>query len=586
MGSQSTSKLAQPGKTSAAALATDAVTSKCNIETARTRNAIELDLPSTAAAAQFWKDRWLWLIVAFAATLLFLDLDGRCLWEDEAETALLGRSIRRCGLPYAWDGTNLVSQEESREFEEDYLWRWSPWIQFYLAAGSMELFGDSTVGARLLFAILGLATVPLTYLLAIRLFESPVIARLSALFLAISVPFLLHARQCRWYSPAYVLTVCLVLSFVAMTEYKKRSLIGFVASAVLLWHTNFHVALGLLVGLAVAAPVLRPRRPSLARATIAFAATGILILPSYYFFLSFKVGREMFDLSKSFAQFQQYTAEYFTFMLPMPLLGVLLYRIAINRPMPTAGPAWRRNSLFLLTICGGTILYLAFGPWHFFRYMSNLLPITAILLAVPTYFILSSRRWLGIAAIGVLAFTDVFHLVPLGLAFPSRTLSKARQVGSVGPFSSPLACYLTELGKTINDPEGTIAQYLNAHAKPDDVVLVSYGELPLEFYTKLKIRGGVNGLPIPEDPDWIFLRHKVMSMVPGKDGDILRFVEEKVVSKTIKDGREVHVLKKGYRAIDLPGKDFHLGNCPEPSTHCFDTPADAPDMLLLEKRRS
>jgi hypothetical protein len=532
---------------------------------------------------RYWNDRSLWLIVALTAILTFWDLDGRCLWEDEAETALLGRSILRSGVPYAWDGTNLVSQEESREFEQDYVWRWSPWIQFYLAAGSMSLFGDSTLGARLLFPIIGLLTVPLTYLLSRRLFESPAVARLSAFFLAISVPFLLHVRQCRWYAPSYVLTACSLLLFVEMTKGRNRDLIGFVVSAVLLWHTNFHVALGLLFGLALGAPVLRPERHFLTRVGIAFLAAGVLLLPSYFFFLSFKVGREMFDLSKCFTQFKQYAAEYFTFMLPMPLLGVLLYRLAGGMPTPTVGPEWRRNSLFLLTICGGVILYLTFGPWHFFRYLSILLPITAILLALPTFFLLSTRRWLGIAAIGALSFTDVLHLVPLGLALSSSTQSKARLVASVGPFSFPIACYLAELGKTIEDPEWAIAQYLDAHAKPDDVVLVSYGELPLQFYTKLRIRGGVSGLPIPDEPDWIFLRHKIMSMTPGKDGDVLRYIREKLVIKKTINGREVHELKKGYRAVDLPGKDFHLGNCPEPSTHYFDTPEDAPDLLLLQK---
>ena len=42
-------------------------------------------------------------------------LGDRCLWQDEAETALLGKNILRFGRPIAFDGTNVVSQEASKE---------------------------------------------------------------------------------------------------------------------------------------------------------------------------------------------------------------------------------------------------------------------------------------------------------------------------------------------------------------------------------------------------------------------------------------------------------------------------------------
>jgi 4-amino-4-deoxy-L-arabinose transferase-like glycosyltransferase len=543
---------------------------------------------ATAAPANsvsgLWRDRSLWLIALLAGLLLFWNLDGRCLWEDEAETALLGRSILRSGLPYAWDGANLVSQEESREFGSDYLWRWSPWVQFYLAAGSMGLFGDSTVAARLLFAILGLSTVPLTYVLALRLFGSPVVARLSAFFLAVSVPFLLHARQCRWYAPSYVLTACLLLAFIDMDKGKYKAQIGFVVSALLLWHTNFHAALGLLFALALGAPIFRPERNFLVRVGIALLVAGLLILPSYFFFTSFRVAREMTQLSKCFTHFAQYAGEYFSFMLPMPVLAILVYWLATRRPAVALVLEWRRGALFLLTICLGVVVYLSFGPWHFFRYMSVLLPVTSVLMALGIFLIINMRLWLGIVAICTLLFTDILHLLPLGLLDAPGTKSKSHLVAAAGPFGFPIVCYLGELTRRIDDPEFIVAQYLNSHARADDVVLVSYGELPLQFYTNLKIRGGISGLPIPDDPDWFFLRHKVMSMVPGKDGDVVRFLQEKLTVKKQLNGHEVYELKENYRAVDLPGKDFHLGNCPEPSTHDFDVPADAPGMLLLQKR--
>src|ERR1700722_19719888 len=96
-------------------------------------------------------DGVLWAILGLAAILLFWGIGDRSLWQDEAETALLGKNILRFGRPLAFDDANVISQEASKEFGPDYLWRWSPWVQFYIAAGSFAVFGPTTLAARLPF---------------------------------------------------------------------------------------------------------------------------------------------------------------------------------------------------------------------------------------------------------------------------------------------------------------------------------------------------------------------------------------------------------------------------------------------------
>src|SRR5947208_794631 len=133
--------------------------------------------------AGWWRDPILWAITAVAAILLVWNLGGRCLWQDEAETALLGRNILHYGKPVVSDGINIVSQEAGHEFGADHVWRWSPWVQFYLAAAGLKAAGDSTFGARLPFALIAMLVVPLTYLLARHIYESILIARFAALAL-------------------------------------------------------------------------------------------------------------------------------------------------------------------------------------------------------------------------------------------------------------------------------------------------------------------------------------------------------------------------------------------------------------------
>src|SRR5215470_5794462 len=96
-------------------------------------------------------------LLGLCACLALYGLDRPRLWVDEAETALLARSIRVYGIPEARVGSDLISQEIGREFGPDLVWRWTPWLDKYVAAGSFALLGESTFAARLPFALIGLA---------------------------------------------------------------------------------------------------------------------------------------------------------------------------------------------------------------------------------------------------------------------------------------------------------------------------------------------------------------------------------------------------------------------------------------------
>ena len=89
---------------------------------------------TSANLARSLRDPVFWAALALGAILIFANLGNRPLWQDEAETANLGRNVVRTGLPYVTDGVNLISQEERREFGPDMIWRWSPWMQIYMSA--------------------------------------------------------------------------------------------------------------------------------------------------------------------------------------------------------------------------------------------------------------------------------------------------------------------------------------------------------------------------------------------------------------------------------------------------------------------
>ena len=98
-----------------------------------------------------------WAASVFCAgLLLFHNLGQAPLWQDEAETAVLARYTLKFGVPKAFDGINLVSQNQGADYNKAYTWNYSPWLGIYTAAASFLLLGENTFTSRLPFAIFGI----------------------------------------------------------------------------------------------------------------------------------------------------------------------------------------------------------------------------------------------------------------------------------------------------------------------------------------------------------------------------------------------------------------------------------------------
>ena len=179
------------------------------------------------------------LILALGAFLLLFHLDDRPFWQDEAETACLAKNVLKYGLPRAYDGVNIVSQEQGHEYDENFLWRWSPWMQIYVAAAAFRLGGLTTYAGRLPFALMGLACIFLVYQLVRRNFDDRTWALWAAALLTCSVIFLLFARQCRYYSLGALLTLTSLYAFKEDWQSKFWPALLLCLSIGLLFHTNY-----------------------------------------------------------------------------------------------------------------------------------------------------------------------------------------------------------------------------------------------------------------------------------------------------------------------------------------------------------
>ena len=178
-------------------------------------SAVVIRLGKWSLSVRWAELTFLLIVTIFAAVLLLKNLGDQCLWQDEAQTALLAKTILANGIPKGYDGKNYFSQELGIENWGNYVYRWHTWLSFYLVAGSLAVLGQTTFAARLPCAFLGLASVPLVYVAAKSLWQSRRAAALAAILLTTCVPFLILSRQCRYYS------ACAFLALLSLWAYDR-----------------------------------------------------------------------------------------------------------------------------------------------------------------------------------------------------------------------------------------------------------------------------------------------------------------------------------------------------------------------------
>jgi len=167
-------------------------------------------------------------------------LDRPLLWGDEADTGIAARNILRCGYPLEYDGRNLSVFQNGAELNQSLVRIKVSWVQFYLGAVSLGLFGNHTGGLRVLFALVGvLAFFPLHAILKSRV-KCP--AFITTLILT-APQIVLFQRNARYY-PILILLYAVLLWLVSGNL--KRARVRWVITPLVLvfmFHTQSFAAL-------------------------------------------------------------------------------------------------------------------------------------------------------------------------------------------------------------------------------------------------------------------------------------------------------------------------------------------------------
>ena len=303
------------------------------------------------------------IILALAAFLLLFGLDNRPFWQDEAETAGLAKNVLKYGVPRAYDGVNIISQEQGREFDADFLWRWSPWLQIYVAAAAFRLGGFTTFAGRLPFALMGLACIFLVYRLVRHNFGDRTWALCAATLLTCSVPFLLFARQCRYYSLGALFTLMSLYAFKEDWQSRFMPALLLCLSIGFLFYTNYLLFFSFVMPAFLVGIWLYPQEFPLKRTTIITLATLIIIVPGL---LLFRIQEQshIINLVVIPNNLENYFRDLIQYMIPLPIAVYLLWRwrrvLWTRAGIP--GESGEKFILFLGLIIAGNIIVLSLAP--------------------------------------------------------------------------------------------------------------------------------------------------------------------------------------------------------------------------------
>ena len=467
-------------------------------------------------------------IFALGAFLLFHNLDGRLLWGDEAETALLARNINRFGLPRTDDGMNVISvQGPGVDSNARHIWTWAPWLPEYASALGFRLLGYSTWSARFPFALVGFLAGAYLAFLTFRVYRELRVVCVAAFLFFTCELFLLHARQCRYYAITVLAQIMLAHGVYLLLERERRGAWLISLALMVQFYCNFLIAGANLPALALLPFLRRRSRPELLKSTVAAGAVfAALALPWLAYARPWRHSQTGVA-ANLWPKLIFYAGGINLHVFPLVFLFLPLAAFLLKRERPDENTScWEQACL----LCAGTyLLVMSAMPGPFLRYVLPLAPLLTMILSA----------WL-------------FRYVRNGIAIAALTLFLVVYNGP--SLRWPLTDYIRSITRPYHDRTEAVVDFFRRSALPGQTVLVMDPEFPLQFYLPLRIMDGrLRNAPPREAPDWIMSESAsgVLDIAP------------------LKPSAE---LLKGYEAIRVSvPRSRRGGGIPEPRFYEFFT---------------
>jgi 4-amino-4-deoxy-L-arabinose transferase-like glycosyltransferase len=448
-------------------------------------------------AVQLLRSRAALLVLLLLALYpLFRDLGGPLLWEDEGDTAAFARRIVATGLPTAWDGRTFLDSDYGfrvapNALGHDFPMVGTPWLPFYVTAGSFALLGESATAARLPFALAALATLGLLHAFVLRATGSRRAALAAVLLLLASTQFLLYARECRSYALNMLFTMAVLCSFLRLGARRRDPWLA--VAAVLLFHSQILPAAIALAACGVLAlfhprfrshlPALLHRAPWVLAFTVPWLLLGWLAVET-----NWKPLESGFDLPARAAQLA---------VESMVAIPWLCWLVAI----PRLWPRFREGDRDLLAIAGCYVLgVFALLPLTLakdlilvvgLRYVCGLLPVAAAVTGLIVARASNGRPLRFAALLALVAATEL-----AGNALPWLALGRSERLPLPGhPFvnvpAEPSAKlfnatwweFVRGLGTPNPGTSSALVEFVDGAVGAEQVLVTNFGWDNLYFYT-------------------------------------------------------------------------------------------------------
>lgn len=509
---------------------------------------------------------------------------SRALWQDEAATALLGKSFFAHGKPLAYHDENLVTMDDFRAGEElaltaamksvdtalpylaargdfaaDTTWIGHPWGSFALAGLAQALGGESDFALRLPFVFCGALAIALLFVaLERRVGVGPAVC--AAALLAANVYWFVHVRQCRYYAPASLGALATFVGYLRWREGGRFGAGAFVAAAAAWFCFDFGSPFAALGVFAFDAALIARKRPR--ELALVFGVLVLLFLPQV---VAFDLVNRLRPTDTPFAK----RLSGLGFFLNQYVLGFALAAAALGLVVfsRAADSVARRTTALALALLAAELLWLSrAAPYPFVRYVIGFAPFGAWITALLAHEL--GRRFVPARPLVVaLPLVLLVALSPVFSAPLSRALSpEFDELCAPGrAVRAELTVLGAELTRTAPDPNRAVVEFLRPKLAPGDEVLANYEDLPLAHYLGVPIRGGIAGFRV-EDPQparFVVLRRSVS------------WVHWRAYERALQLAR--------YRQVPLDAPDLPWGNNPDPPAHWSRFPERVAPLTVLER---
>ena len=432
--------------------------------------------------------RFYLLIVTLATLygyLLFKNLGHYCFWDDEANTVIFSKNLLHYGKLTAFDGRNVIAYGNGSELNSDLINTVIPPLQYYVAAVSIGILGDTNFAARFPFALMGFLCFFLFLVINIELTQKRGLILINLLIFSTNIGFILFMRQCRYYAPT---TIFFLLNIYLLIRYFKHNklgyLIAYTLSSTLLFLTQYNSALAILSTLALVYFYFKKWNFK-EKPVSYFSAANLLIIVfiGFYFYYrnpfntialfpknGLKIGYKFLTLYRFFISFDIQTF----ISYPLIIAFLISNKAVLGKNKLTKG--MKQIGLFLLI---SIIVSSLFAVKASTRYISHLAPLA---FALQGYILYQIWHWpikhsgkIASITLALLLFTSSLY-VSAGkkIAIPKNS----------EPVFSHFASYLKEIHSNYPSTYSTLVNYFKSKEEKDKIILVypSYMAYPLMRY--------------------------------------------------------------------------------------------------------